>query len=260
MVFTSRCVFVVRARSFEAFVSPPLLPPENISEPHYAAACHRFGWLDGVAVSERRQLPSQTDDLAPISILIRAESDDPWSSNMHTVDLYTLDPDPTYTESRSDTPSSRGSSESPVEAPPAASRDRSPYLFPPAHVASFPSARGHLRCTDIHLGPHGTAVWIQPRPARNLDLTALDVHSSDTQGTGIHPLTGARIVRQESLVGALLPGLLRDCYGVGAAAAGGDELRTLWGSSGTLTSLDYDESRGLIALGDSSGMVTVLRL
>ena len=131
----------MRARSFEAFVSPPLLPPENISEPHYAAACHRFGWLDGVAVSERRQLPSQTDDLASISILIRAESDDPWSSNMHTVDLYTLDPDPTYTESRSDTPSSRGSSESPVEAPPAASRDRSPYLFPPAHVASFPSAQ-----------------------------------------------------------------------------------------------------------------------
>lgn len=121
-------------------------------------------------------------------------------------------------------------------------------------------------------------MWIQPRPAHALDLTALDVHASDAQGRGVDPLTGARVVRRESVVGALLPGVLRDGFGRGVGGAevggaeargrregreGGGEVQTLWsteGAGGTWTALDYDEARGLVALGDSAGVLTVLRL
>jgi hypothetical protein len=205
---------------------------------------------------EQRGPRSCQECRSSISILLRAESDDPWSSDVHTLDFYVLHPNPDYTGSPVETISPTGSSDSLADAS-RGTAARSPYLFPPEHVASFPSARGHLRCTDIRLGAHGTAVWIQPRPARNLDLTALDVHSSDTQGNGIHPLTGARIVRKESLTAVLLPGFLKACFG---GHRGTNGVRTLWDSGGTWTSLDYDEARGMVALGESNGLVTVLRL
>ena len=254
-------MFVVRARSFELFLKPPVLLPASVGRPYHAVACHRFGWLDGVAVSVRKQLPGQTHLYPPISILLRAESDDPWSSDVHTLDLFTLTPDSSYTEpqltTRSLASGPRDSADDVNSANP--SPLCSPYIFPPEHVASFPSARGHLRCTDIRLGPHGTAVWIQPRPARNLDLTAQDVHSSDAQGNGLHPVTGTSLVRQEALVATLLPGVLKAHHGH-EKQMDGEGVRSLWHSGGTWTSLDYDEARGMIALGDTIGVVTVLRL
>lgn len=243
VLFSQKCVFVVRARSFEAFPDPPLLPHKNVSEPYHSLACHRFGWLDGVAVAEQKQLPNTADNSSPISILLRAESDDPWSSDVHTLDLYELAREPGHADTA------------------LAPEDRAPYRFPPRHAAAFPAARGHLRCTDIRLGPRGTALWIQPRPAHapgaSLGLVALDLHAP-----GAHPLAGARVVATESLVAAVLPGVLRDRRTQDAvdAEAGARVLMSLDGVGGSWASVDYDEARGLVALGGSTGGVTILKL
>ncbi|KAI0087526.1 hypothetical protein BDY19DRAFT_994850 [Irpex rosettiformis] len=245
VVFSPRCVLVMRARSFEAFAMPALLPPHTIKAPHHPVARHSFGWIDGVAVSQGcPSLNSRQGDLQDLSIVLRAESDDPWAFSRHTVDLYHLRQTPQPVE---DTDEDNTESTPPL-----------PYIFPPLHHASFPSARGHLRCKDIFLGQNGTALWIQPRPARNSDLTAFDVHSSDAQGTGHNPLSGSKIPKKESLVTAVFPGRLKSCN------EGIDEnVRTLWtidDVSVDWTSMDYDEARGLIALGDSRGSVVILSL
>lgn len=247
VVLAARCVLVVRARSFEAFPVPHLLPPHTINAPQHPIAQHRFGWIDGVAVSQgHRSFDSTRDDLPALSIVLRAESDDPWSSTKHTVDLYRLPaapPPPEVDEENAD-------GEPDTSA--------SPYIFPPLHHTSFPSARGHLRCKDIALGPYGTALWIQPRIARNADLTGFDVHASDAQGSGHHPITGSKIPKKESLVAAVFPGELKSKH------EGLDEsIRTLWAIddvSVDWTSMDYDEARGLVALGDSRGNVVILSL
>lgn len=235
-------MFVVRARSFETFLAPELLPEEEVVPATYLrpAARHRFGWIDGVSLVPQRQA-AHSSAPPPLSVVLRAESDDPWAADKHLLDLYTLAPDPEYPR------------EGDQLAP--------PYLFPPVHQTSWASTRGHLRCRDILLGAHGTALWIQPRPTRHLDLTAYDVHSSDTQRPGQHSPLGAPPPR-ETLVAALLPGRLRD-GGRGEALDEPDEVRTLWafdGSNGTWTSVDYDEARGLVALGDSQGNVDILKL
>ncbi|GJE98677.1 F-box protein [Phanerochaete sordida] len=296
ILLTSSCTFVVRARTFEVFRTPALVSPDEIKDPQHPSASHHFGWLDGVAVTSKATLLDDTQSASYpyVSVLLRAESDDPWASHMHTIDLYDLEPDPCYTSvpaipspglstptttMRSDISSDATTLSSSLRGTPASTppppAPHSPYHFPPTHTASFPAARGHLRCTDMHLGAHGSALWIVPRPARDTGLTALDLHGSDAQGADAHPLTGAPSVRRERLVGALLPGALRDGRarriefhaedededeeGEGESA----ELRTLWASTaagGTWTSLDYDEARGVVVLGDSTGVVTVLRL
>ncbi|KIP12200.1 hypothetical protein PHLGIDRAFT_62530, partial [Phlebiopsis gigantea 11061_1 CR5-6] len=128
VLFSQKCVFVVRARSFEAFPVPPLLPHKNVSEPYHSLACHRFGWLDGVAVTEQKQLSNTADSSSPISILLRAESDDPWSSDVHTLDLYELAAQPGHTDA--------------ARAPEDRAAD-APYRFPPRHAA----ASSTTRCT-----------------------------------------------------------------------------------------------------------------
>lgn len=182
-----------------------------------------------------------------LSIVLRAESDDPWSSIHHTVNLYHLQQAPPPVKD-DETDENEEDSKTSI----------SPYLFPPLQYASFPAARGHLRCKDICLGKCGTALWIQPRPARNTDLTNFDVHSSDAQGSGHHPLTGSQIPKKEALVAAVFPGQLK------SRNEGVEEnVRTLWtieDVSVDWTSMDYDEARGLIALGDSRGSVVVLNL
>lgn len=229
-------------------MAPTLFPPDVISSPEYAIARHHFGWIDGVAVSSNRSaLESSKFDNTPLSIVLRTESDDPWSSDMHSLDLYHLQ--------KATTPEYDADNDGHGEHQ---SEPQIVYLFPPLYVGSWPSTRGHLRCTDIALGPHGTAIWIQPRPSRSTDLTGFDVHNSDAQGSGHHPLTGSRIPKKESLVATILPGILRDCHD-GLE----DGTRTLWtldDTSSTWTALDYDEARGLIALGDSQGKVTILEI
>ena len=257
------CIFVVRARTFEAFLIPALAPPEDITYPHNPIASHHFGWLDGVAVAEQARLPGDSASHPPVSILLRAESDDPWASDMHTIDLFTLHSNSAYTAPTAEVSAPQACNGIATPRPTTPPTLASPYLFPPSHVASFLSTRGHLRCTDIRLGPHGTALWIQPRPARNVGLTTLDVHSNEAQGIGVHPGTGAGTVRRESVAGVVLPGVLREKGEMGMELAEGQEVRMLWGSTvagGTWTSVDYDEARGVIALGDSTGVVTVLRL
>lgn len=238
----------MRARSFEAFAVPTLLPAASLSQPCYPVARHQFGWIDGVAVSESCGSPDRATTSAgtreSLSVVLRAESDDPWSSDMHTLDVYHFQPAQRH--------GVYGSTE---DESPSIEEQHLSYAFPPLHCASLPSARGHLRCTDIALGPQGTGVWIQPRPARNIDLTAFDVHSSDTH----HPLTGASAPKQELLIAAVFPGAMRARHA--DVLDGGT--RTLWALedvSRNWTAVDYDEARGVVALGDSHGEVLVLDL
>lgn len=62
------------------------------------------------------------------------------------------------------------------------------------------------------------------------------------------------------LVAALLPSRLRDCQN---SVDNIEDVRILWtfeGANGTWTTVDYDEARGLVALGDSQGNVEILEL
>ena len=220
-------------------MAPTLLAHEDVVPATYVrpAACHRFGWIDGVCLVPQRQA-AHSSTPAPLSLVLRAESDDPWTADVHTLDIYTLVPSP------------EGASDDDPHAP--------PYVFPPMHAVSWASVRGHLRCRDILVGPYGTALWIQPRPTRHLGLTEYDVHSSDAQRPGQHSPLGPPPAH-ETLVAALVPGRLHDSQ----EQAAPDDVRMLWsfeGSNGTWTSVDYDEARGLIALGDSQGNVDILKL
>lgn len=221
-------------------------------------AFHSFGWIDGVAISPQSHLPSLSppDNAVPsYSIALRAENDDPWSSDVHSLDVYTLHPTPDY-QSRSSSLDALPHYNDPNPEPTEETEGRppTPYIFPPSHHTSYPSVRGFLRCPDIHLGTCGTAIWIQARPARNLDLTNLDVHSSDAQEPHM-PLHKPK----ESLLAAVFPGSIRAVHSESAIS----EPRVLClqeRDSCNWTSLDYDEARGRVALGMSDGKVTLLHL
>lgn len=238
VVFAYKSVLVVRARSIELFPEPTLKPaPESLT--YQPLAFHSFGWIDGVSVNVQSHGGDPTGDSRPLSILLRAESDDPWLSDARTLDLYVLEPNPAYahTDADADLPGMT-----------------LPYLFPPVHsTLSSPSVRGFLRCTDIVLGRCGTALWIQPRPARSADLTTLDVHSSDTQG----PRPNAET---EVLAGAVFSGsLLEESIGGGEGSL---RARTVYvrdsAGSGNWTAMDYVEELGVVALASTQGVVTVL--
>ncbi|EPS99977.1 hypothetical protein FOMPIDRAFT_58131 [Fomitopsis schrenkii] len=244
VVFAHKSVLVVRARSIELFPEPSLKPASECLT-YRPLAFHSFGWIDGVSVNAQTHGGDPNDALEPLSILLRAESDDPWMSDMHTLDLYVLEPNSAYVRTEAD------------EDLPGAPSHRlpSPYLFPPKHsTLSSPSVRGFLRCTDVVLGPCGTAIWIQPRPARSADLTTLDVHSSDTQG----PRPNAET---EVLAGAVFAGSLREesDHGGGEKSVGA---RTVYvrdsAGSGNWTAMDYVEELGVVALASTQGVVTVL--
>ncbi|PBK61097.1 hypothetical protein ARMSODRAFT_897248 [Armillaria solidipes] len=104
VVFTSTTILVVRARSITLYTGPPL--PTRI-------ATHSFGWVDGASAT-------------PTSILIRSQSDNPWASELNSLELYSL------------------------------------ASFPPTLTSKISSRRGALRCTDVILGKRATAVWIRP--------------------------------------------------------------------------------------------------
>jgi len=161
-----------------------------------------------------------------MSILIRSESDDPWASDAHSLDLYTLEPNPFFVSS-----SASGTANDP------------PYIFPPALTSQVPSVRGPLRCTDVILGSHGTAVWIHPADHAVTGLITTDV----LQNLPSH-------AAHESLVAAVFPGPLNP---IGSRV----DARTLWTNSfNNWTSMDYDEQCGRIALGSSYGGITILEL
>lgn len=118
VVFTPTHVLVIRARSINLFEYPSCS----------LVATHSFGWVDGASASYR---PTTND----ISLLIRHQSDNPWTANISTLQLYNLLP----------------------------VKEGLGYTFPPVATAHISSPRGALRCPDVVLGRYGTAIWISPQ-------------------------------------------------------------------------------------------------
>ncbi|KAL1743398.1 hypothetical protein HDZ31DRAFT_41024 [Schizophyllum fasciatum] len=188
--FARRSILVVRARSIHLFPAVELRPRDKEPFTYRPYASHSFGWVDGVAVQTFRR---RGVSAPPLSILIRSECDDPWTTDAHGLDLYTISPNPAASDSDEEadapisypaapypgsattqTPSASNpaplsASQSPhapaVNQIPGAGRHPArvpPYLFPPVLAERFHSSRGALRCTDLVMGRCGTAVWVQP--------------------------------------------------------------------------------------------------
>ncbi|KAH9929326.1 uncharacterized protein B0H18DRAFT_1209790 [Fomitopsis serialis] len=271
VVFAHKSILVVRARSIELFPEPVLRPPHEPCPSYRPLARYSFGWIDGVSVNVQTRGQDVDSAVKPLSILLRAESDDPWMSDTHMLDLFVLEPNPAYTADDPPQDPATDTTEDPTtSAGPGEDHARhplAPYIFPPVHSGlSSPSVRGILRCTDIVLGPHGTAVWIMPRGARSADLTALDVHQSEVAGAGL------TAQQPEVLAGAMFAGPMLGAEG-GDGGEGEDgergsgvRARTVYvrraasGSAGNWTAMDYVEELGVVALASSQGMVTVLEL
>jgi hypothetical protein len=251
VVLAHRSILVVRARSIHLFPEPALrsfaMPPPN----YQPIARHSWGWLDGVAVTTKKTLNKDNWPNETLHILIRAEVDDPWTTDNPTLDLYTLEANPEFSPglARDDaSPLTEPSLSSSLEYP--ALNDATkinptiiPYIFPPVFCSQVQSVGGPLQCKDVILKPHGTAMWIHPR-ARSL---AGLVGSPDALETLRVP---------ESLMVAVFPGLLN-------AGPRQTDVRAkmLWQNHfNNWTSVDYDEERGKIALGSSYGKVTLLDL
>ncbi|KAI0633144.1 hypothetical protein C8Q77DRAFT_875647 [Trametes polyzona] len=275
IVFAHHSVLVVRARSVELFPEPVLRPAEGSYATYEPIGFHTFGWIDGVSVQRQcdplNGIVGQTSiENTSLSILLRTESDDPWTSDVHKLEQFLLLPNPAF----SDGEASRihdASSATPAEAISTVT-PIPPYLFPPVRAEhTSPAVRGFLRCTDIILGPCGTALWIQPRAARTAHLTGLDVHSSTTQvhdalnpdhllpDTAQTPHTaGGREKTAEALCAAVFTGPLQRRHPELLPHA-----RRLWTQpkeNCNWTALDYDEERGRVALGSSDGSVAILDL
>ncbi|KAI0712708.1 hypothetical protein C8T65DRAFT_646664 [Cerioporus squamosus] len=275
VLFAHRSVLIARARSVELFPEPDLRPGDGEGPIYLPIGFHTFGWIDGVAVVPQCDTIVDANDVVqspehePLSILLRAESDDPWASDVHTLEQFILHPNPAFDAS----PSSNGPEE-PLSAE--VTEKVPPYLFPPVRTEqTSPTVRGFLRCRDIVLGPSGTALWIQPRAARTAHLTGYDVHSSTTQVWDAlnpdhqHPDDGPlnpgdpsaasdRSRTAESLCAAVFEGPLQRHHPELRPTA-----RTLWvqtKDSCNWTTFDYDEETGRVVLGSSDGSVTVLDL
>ncbi|KAK0189350.1 hypothetical protein F5146DRAFT_981902 [Armillaria mellea] len=102
VVFTPTAMLVIRARSISLYDSALT-----------RIATHSFGWVDGASAT-------------PTSILIRSQSDNPWASELNSLELYSLS------------------------------------SFPPILTSKVSSRRGALRYTDVILGKRAIAVWICP--------------------------------------------------------------------------------------------------
>jgi len=234
VVFAYESILVIRARFIHLFPEPKLRKTPQIYTP---IARHSFGWIDGVSVTPTQRLIDS--DYPSLSILIRGESDNPWSSGLHSLDLFTLRPNPSY---RSTSPDAYDVETTPV-----------PYIFPPTLMTQVHAVRGPLRCRDVILGRCGTAVWIQPRDRAVVGLLSNDGFPAQA----IYAASG-----HESLVAAAFPGPLAasDFVDVDTTATI-TRSRTLFTNHlNNWTSLDYDEELGRIALCSSFGRVLILEL
>jgi hypothetical protein len=230
VLFVHKSILVVRARSIHLFPEPALGSSEAPAPRYGPIARHSFGWIDDVSVSVDLWKTEQPASSGSVSILIRSESDDPWASDVHSLDLYVLEPNPAFV------------------LPSAEEREKrtslAPYIFPPTPSVKVPSTRGSLRCTDVRLGRYGTAVWIQPQDRSVTGLIPSDLHLQEVSAPDIN----------ETLVAAVFPGPLNNTGHTAGA-------RSLWTNSfNNWTCLDYDEVLGRIALGSSYGRVTILDL
>ncbi|KAH7928028.1 hypothetical protein BV22DRAFT_237197 [Leucogyrophana mollusca] len=233
VVFSCNSILVVRSRSMHMFSEPILAthPNDNIQR---ALASHTFGWVDGIYVSLESRFcgrPTGYSAIQPLSALVRLKGDDPWSAH-YKIQLWTFHPNPAY-----NSPPDSGSN-NPLST--------CPYIFPPSLVSEILSPHfGPLQCGDMILGPHGTAVWVQPADWAVAGLISADVHLQRMPVPTSH----------ESLVAAIFPGVLRP-------EALDDKIRMSWtkGDSDSWTCLDYDEELGRIVLGSQSGSVFVLEI
>jgi len=218
----------------------------------------------------------------PLTILVRSQSDNPWTSDEHSLDLYALMPNPdTNLDVTQSEPPFLGNLASPVAAdtpvptlsdtPP--EPRRTPYLFPPLPTSRISSIRGSLRCTDVVLGPCRTAVWIRPHDS---SLAGLMGGLQNGEQYQLPSYLFEQTERsQEGLVCAVFPGPLcqnhMHKYGAHESSRGtgntprhskaeGD-VRMMWMNElNNWTTLDYYEAMGRIALGSGDGYVTLLEL
>ncbi|KAF9477998.1 hypothetical protein BDN70DRAFT_896079 [Pholiota conissans] len=269
VVFARQSILVVRARCMYLFPFPTFSlpnPSTDTSPPSYEPiAQHSFGWVDSECVRVCPFLEgSQYQGLwPPLSILVRGESDDPWASDIHNLELYTLDPNPSFDshhqphprirQENNDTPANASSSWNDQDP------SVSPYVFPTRLTHEVACLRGSLRCKQVALGRFGTAFWVQPRDRFPGGLLA-DIP------THLMPSSSSR---NETLVAAVFPGSLNprssrkkkgeaDNASYGTTVIGSNIFENDAGSS--WTSFDYDEVGGRVALGSSFGKVTILQL
>ncbi|KAG1737153.1 uncharacterized protein EDB91DRAFT_1141214 [Suillus paluster] len=221
VVFAYKTILVVRARSVHAFAEPQLAPHPNTCT-HHPYAKSTFGWVDGIFVAVPPSSPEDPSGMKgqQLSILVRTKSDDPWSSTFK-IQLWTL---------------------SPMIASNDTAVDRPHYDFPPSMTTEIITPRrGALRCTDMVLGPYGTAVWVQPGDYSIAGLISSNVHLQPMPVPQSH----------DTLVAAAFPGLLN--------AQSEPQVKSSWKNYGeNWTCLDYDEERGCVALGSNVGAVTIL--
>ncbi|KAF9018603.1 hypothetical protein BDZ89DRAFT_1073719 [Hymenopellis radicata] len=135
VVFAPFHLLIVRARSIALFGYPS----------GDLIATHSFGWVDGASVSYNQHTNV-------ISLLIRHQSDNPWTADVSTLQLHNIFP----------------------------TKDGSGFVFPPVAAAGISSPRGALRCPDVVLGRYGTAVWISPQERTMVVDEASDLLSKET--------------------------------------------------------------------------------
>ncbi|KAF5337438.1 hypothetical protein D9758_017168 [Tetrapyrgos nigripes] len=128
VVFAHQSILVVRARSVHLFPQP-VLRPASVNAPVYLPiARHTFGWIDGVSVVPPSRIRPEVKAMGttfpatggygggleprhdfddgysesasrdsfdlppPLTLLVRLQSDNPWTADEHSLDLYALMP------------------------------------------------------------------------------------------------------------------------------------------------------------------------
>lgn len=255
IVFAYQSILVVRAHSIYLFPFPILKLQEEAPLQYAPIAQHSFGWVDSVCVRIMNQNHISGNDLHShaLSILVRAETDNPWSSIEPAIMLYALLPNPDYTSSDPLPPptSSTGS----VSGMTSSSSSSSPYIFPPIFEYKVASSMrsGALLCSNMILGRLGTAFWIQPR-----DGSVFGLYWS---GDGTPNYLRSRHNPNESLFVTVFPGSLKSKPNPFYHMSDLSELQGMaaWHNDDVdWSSMDYDEDVGRIVLGSRLGEITVL--
>ncbi|KAJ3920018.1 hypothetical protein F5877DRAFT_39018 [Lentinula edodes] len=259
VVFAYRSVLVVRARSLHLFPEPELYlaSPSSVANSNFLTspglpniyspiANHSFGWVDGVSVVSMYPDCSVCSHPGTLKILVRLQSDNPWMSNEHSLDLYELSLNPNFVS----TPAPEHEHEQMYAT-------ECPYQFPPICTSRVTSSRGPLRCTDLILGRCGTAMWVKPGDRATHGLLASDMYDDYTYVARLGGLESGIVTMgggaTESLVAGIFPGPLNPDETV--------RTRKIYTNvSKDWTALDYDEAIGRVVLGDATGCVRILEL
>ncbi|KIJ14407.1 hypothetical protein PAXINDRAFT_12772 [Paxillus involutus ATCC 200175] len=233
VIFAEGSIFVVRARSTCVFTEPRMLSQGNglpITLPYVFVS---FGWVDGVALALRpsTQFHTTSSSQPSLSILVRTKGDDPWRLE----DQFKFS---TFNATQNSTSPS-------TSHPDAPSIDNDTGTFPFTPVSRLYSPHhGPLRCSDMVLGPYGTAVWVQPADWAMAGLL------SENGYLNYIPAAPSK----ETLVVAIFPGPLNRGSPEACIKVSFENNGFAW------SCLDYDEERGLIALGSNFGGLTMFRL